>query len=99
MPLVTAVLAVFRIIRQLVIGEDKLRIAGSGKICIEDYREEFILYFSTILSALVGKRASIPRLKIAYNHLEKVLKIITSQLRISVIFPIQSLKYNAIGGE
>ena len=77
MPLVTAVLAVFRIIRQLVIGEDN---AGSGKICIEDYREEFILHFPTILSALVGKRASIPRLKIAYDHLEKVLKIITSQL-------------------
>ena len=75
MPLITAVSAALRVIRQLVIGEDeqsrRQRIGGSQS-CIEDYKDEFMLYFHTVLSTLVSNKTSIPRLRTAYNHLEKV---------------------------
>ena len=77
MPLITAVLAVSRVLRQL-IGEDeqsrRQRIAGSQHHVygIKTYKEEFVRYFPTILSELVSRKASIPRLTTAYDHLEKV---------------------------
>ena len=75
MPLITAVLAVSRVLRQL-IGEDeqsrKQKTAGSEHYGIKAYKEEFVRYFPTILSELVSRKTSIPRLTTAYDHLEKV---------------------------
>ena len=77
MPLLTAILAVSRVLRQLV-GEDALdeerrkeRIASSQRH-IKAYNEEFIRFFPTVLSILMSRKTSIPRLTTAYDHLEKV---------------------------
>lgn len=77
MPLITAVLAVSRVLRRL-LGEDELdeekrkeRIANSQRY-MKDYNEEFVRFFPTVLSVLVGRKTTIPRLTTAYDHLEKV---------------------------
>ena len=112
MPLITAVLAVSRVLRRL-LGEDetddegrKARIAGSQRY-LKDYNEEFVRYFPTVLSVLVGRKTSIPRLTTAYDHLEKVrelLESLTDLCMASTLYVIaqfcflQSLNYNAFGG-
>ena len=77
MPLITAVLAVSRVLRRL-IGEDELDEArrkekvASNQRYVRAYKEEFVRFFPTVLSVLVGRKTSIPRLTTAYDHLEKV---------------------------
>lgn len=77
MPFITAVLAVSRILRRL-LGEDELdekrrkERAASSQRYIKIYNEEFVRFFPTVLSILVGRKSSIPRLTTAYDHLEKV---------------------------
>ena len=110
MPLITAVLAVSRVLRRL-LGDDELdeerrkeRIASSQRH-IKAYNEEFIRFFPTVLSILVNRKTSIPRLTTAYDHLEKVrelteIAIVMASFSVCYNFSIlQSLNYNAVGGE
>jgi len=39
---------------------------------MEQYREEFLQFFPTVLGILMNRRKSHPRAKLAYDHLEEV---------------------------
>lgn len=69
MPFLTALLAVSRVLRGA-LGEDGSR--RKERAARKDYSEEFAHFFPTVLSTLVGRRTSIPRLTTAYDYLEKV---------------------------
>ena len=66
MPLLTAVLTVSQVLRRLIgengIAEEKReeRNASSQRY-IKAYNEEFIRFFPTVLSILVGRKTSVPR--------------------------------------
>lgn len=117
MPLLTAVLTVSQVLRRLIgengIAEEKReeRNASSQRY-IKAYNEEFIRFFPTVLSILVGRKTSVPRLTTAYDHLEKVRFLVQPAwprsrcyfsfqfvIRILYFMFLQSLNYNAVGGQ
>ena len=69
MPLIIAALAVSHVLRRIT-GEDKRDEERRRKKIA--YEEEFVRFFPTVLSVLVGRKTSFPRLRTAYDHLEKV---------------------------
>jgi len=77
MPLLTVVTTLSVILWRL-FGDDKKDRNKVGKQSMKIYREEFVNFFPTILTTLITRRASNPRLKIAYDHLEEVSCLSTS---------------------
>ena len=68
MPLIIATLALSRILQRIIIGEDK----RERRREMITYKEEFVHFFPNVLSVLVGRKTTTPRLRAAYDHLEKV---------------------------
>ena len=71
MPFLLALTTVSTVLWKL-FGAGKSKINGVDKQTMKIYREEFIEFFPTILTTLVNKKASHPRVKVAYDHLEEV---------------------------
>lgn len=95
MPLIIAALVVSRVLRRIT-GEDKRdekRRNELGNVKIA-YKKEFVRFFPTVLSVLVGRKTSVPRLTTAYDHLEKVCTIDDS-IEIKV-FGSSSVHFNFI---
>ena len=67
-----AVVTTLSVILWRLFGDNKSDRNKVGKQSMKIYREEFVKFFPTILTTLVARRTSNPRLKIAYDHLEEV---------------------------
>ena len=79
MPFLLALTTVSTVLWKL-FGASKSKRNEVDKQTMKIYREEFIAFFPTILTTLVNKKASHPRVKVAYDHLEEVscLSVCTS---------------------
>lgn len=71
MPFLLALTTVSTVLWKL-FGASKSKRNEVDKQTMKIYREEFIAFFPTILTTLVNKKASHPRVKVAYDHLEEV---------------------------
>ena len=66
------VVTTFSVILWKLFGDNRSRTNKVDKQIMKKYREEFVDFFPTILSILINRKASHPRVKIAYGHLEEV---------------------------
>ncbi|XP_065901609.1 farnesyl pyrophosphate synthase-like [Dysidea avara] len=76
MPLLTAI-TTFSVVIWKCCGQwcsEKYQNKAGKRQYMKQYQEEFIQFFPTVLSILMNRRTSHPRVKIAYDHLEECVK-------------------------